>query len=298
MKPTKSVILVAAAWMAACGGGGGGGGGSERIVFEVPPRPTTSIDGSGDNLRPPREVLEPWFSRRTTIEPEPLDRAAEIALEEEALVLARNYLASNGFSRSDDVRVRLLLQDEYGGAHVKLEQTHEGVPVIGAGIVCHLHPDAPDGVTDALVKDLDVDTTPTVSESEAEGTALGRYPGGSSVPTIARTRLAVLPLHRLERVRAGHVEENTEDFDRVLEGARLVWEVVVEPEPVDVPALAAARLSSTPPNTDPDDSLLELLRLEHVTRAGNDRSPPMKESFSTALMAPGVRTRIDAHGGD
>jgi Zn-dependent metalloprotease len=288
-------LLLAGLALGACGGGGSDDDGGD---FVVAPLPASFLDGGENNQAPEDERMEPRPVRRTPIEVVPLDEAGKADAEEDALRLARFHLAATGFPRTTDVQVVHLLQDEFGGVHVKMEQTHGGLPVIGAGLVSHLYPNDPDDVTPNLVEGLDLDLAPVVLLMDAQNVALTRYPGSSSVALDVKTRLAVLPELEVVRVRFGHVEDNTEDFDRRLAGARLVWEILVEPQMPDLALVAGAGLPGAAVNEEPDDTLLTLLRDENVTRGGNESTLPAADNFATQVLAPGVRLRIDADTGE
>ena len=65
---------------------------------------------------------------------------------------------------------------EVGIRHLRYQQEVDGIRVIGGEAIVHIRPDgALRGITDELVDDLDVDTSPTIDEAAA----------------IARTRTAL-----------------------------------------------------------------------------------------------------------
>ncbi len=68
----------------------------------------------------------------------------------------------------DEVRERHVLLDARGVAHVRLDQIHRGIPVLGGQVIVHVPADGGAvRVTDRLLHDLDVDPDPAIGEGEA-----------------------------------------------------------------------------------------------------------------------------------
>ncbi|UQA59801.1 M4 family metallopeptidase [Polyangium aurulentum] len=86
--------------------------------------------------------------------------------------------------------------DERGEAHDRLAQKIDGIPVFGAGAIAHLDRNGDlRSVTDYLARDLRVETTATISESEATKIA---YASVDGVVTAKRgADLQILPRHQL-----------------------------------------------------------------------------------------------------
>ncbi|WP_375756371.1 M4 family metallopeptidase [Corallococcus exercitus] len=84
--------------------------------------------------------------------------------------------------------------DARGQAHERLTQTFQGVPVFGAAAIVHLGVNgAVEGVTDRLVRDLKVETTPRLKADEAIQRAVAAQEATGSVLTGApRADLQIL----------------------------------------------------------------------------------------------------------
>ncbi|RKG86991.1 bacillolysin [Corallococcus sp. CA049B] len=84
--------------------------------------------------------------------------------------------------------------DGRGQAHERLTQTFQGVPVFGAAAIVHLDANgAVAGVTDKLVRDLKVDTTPRLRAQEAIQRAVsGLEAAGSVISGAPRADLQIL----------------------------------------------------------------------------------------------------------
>ncbi len=298
-------VSVVVAIIAGCGGGAGEPGtgepGTGEPAFVVPPEPASFADRAGTNQAPRADELAEVFVPRVMGRPEPLTADERGAAEASALELARDWLAANGFGADDDVVPTHAHPDEYGRVHVKMAQTHRGVPVIGAGLVGHLHPDEPDDVPDDVsentVAGLSVDVLPVQTESAAIADAFARYGSRRGVVPLASARLAILPTLDLVRTGRSRAVDHTDDFERRLVDAHLVWEVVVEPEIPDLETVVLATLSTTPGGVDLDDAATDLARRENVTRGGNEEEEAVFEAFTTAITTPGVRYRFDASTG-
>jgi vibriolysin len=68
---------------------------------------------------------------------------------------------------------RTVMIDDFGAAHVRVRQEFDGVPVFGGEAVIHLGSDGLfDSMTDRLTRDITVDLTPTLRDSDALDLAL------------------------------------------------------------------------------------------------------------------------------
>ncbi len=266
--------------------------------FSVPSPPASYRTADGLNQTPRPDDLAPELVRRVAGRPEPLSDAQRQAAESRALTLAREWLAGSGFGPDADASVMSAVPDEYGSVHVKFTQMHRGVPVLDTGLIAHLYPDLDDEVTANVVAGLAVDVQPTVTEADARDTALARYGAATrTVPLETAVRLGVLPRFELVRTGTSRPVDHTDDFQRRLSDARLVWEVVVGPPEPDVDGAFQALLSGPlPPET--DDDATEASRRANGTRGGVADLPALSEDFTTIITTPAVRYRIDARTGD
>lgn len=83
--------------------------------------------------------------------------------------------------------------DALGQAHTRLTQTVDGIPVFGAAAILHTDEHgAVTGLTDGLVHDLEVSTTPRLSAPEAIERAVAATGGGSRLSAEPRAALAIL----------------------------------------------------------------------------------------------------------
>ncbi|MEQ1504785.1 MAG: M4 family metallopeptidase [Myxococcota bacterium] len=100
--------------------------------------------------------------------------------EQLAAELAESWLeeASNPAVRPiDDFVLERVALDELGMAHVRVQQTQDGVPVFGGEAIVHLDAAGAVTVTDAFVPSLRVDTVPELSADDAIDDAIGLFPG-------------------------------------------------------------------------------------------------------------------------
>ncbi|MHA7627934.1 M4 family metallopeptidase [Corallococcus sp. M7] len=104
--------------------------------------------------------------------------------------------------------------DGRGQAHERLSQTFQGVPVFGAAAIVHLDSNgAVAGVTDKLVRDLKVDTTPRLRAQEAIERAVASQEATGSVVTGApRADLQILADSKDTRL-TWRVQLETTDVD-------------------------------------------------------------------------------------
>jgi len=130
---------------------------------------------------------------------EPVMRAAPeeptLSLEElesrSQAVLEQHFLAAEPIETELEV-VRVAI-DRVKIAHTRVQQTYDGVPVFEGEAIVHLNPDGTErSVTNALVSDIDLETTPELSSSEAADLAMlehGR--GGEGEYTQLATELFI-----------------------------------------------------------------------------------------------------------
>ena len=88
----------------------------------------------------------------------------------------------------DAVFTKSVKVDELGMSHTRLTQTHDLVPVFGGEAIVHTdRKGAFRFMTDSLVRDIDVDTTPRLSELEAIDLAVSEHGGWDSLsdPPVA-----------------------------------------------------------------------------------------------------------------
>lgn len=108
----------------------------------------------------------------------PVFRDGSTAELELARTLASRHLAplveARGLAGLHELVPTRLEIDELGMADLKVQQHHQGVPVFGAEALVHLdETGALHSLTDHLLADLDVDTTPAVDEADAVERAVG-----------------------------------------------------------------------------------------------------------------------------
>lgn len=139
----------------------------------------------------PRSVSSPQLTA---------DQAQRLGL---AHVEARGMVG--GVSSADLKTVRAVDVDGLGEGHVRLSQTHQGVPVFGAEAVVHLRPDGTvKELTEALVTDITVDAKPTLTSEQAIDVAIGHgFAAGG------RAALSAAPKADLQILRAGRSPQLT-----------------------------------------------------------------------------------------
>jgi Zn-dependent metalloprotease len=277
--------------LSACGGGSG-----HVLVWDVPPLISPLTAGGVNNAEPPPEILAPEFVLRSEVEPVAPTREEQAALEADALALARAHLAATGVGAMADVAVTHFETDEFGSHHVKMEQLHDGVPVLGGGAIAHLYPDRPHGVTDNLVAGITTSTTPRVAQADALATAMAAY-GPSALPLDATQRLAIQPHGTLVRTGSAFPQDHTDDFALQLDSADLVYDITIGPEVPDDEALLLAVLDTTTPNTEPDDEALRVARAENATHGGHEPPEVTSNGPLAFLSEPAVRYLVDATTG-
>ena len=97
------------------------------------------------------------------------------------------------FRGAGEMSSRRVLMDSQGKAHERVSQSFKGVPVFGAAAIIHLgQGGAVASVTDRLVRDLKVDTTPRLKVDEAVQRAIAALETGSTVVGTPRADLQIL----------------------------------------------------------------------------------------------------------
>lgn len=96
-----------------------------------------------------------------------------------ARFLSLNYLEQRlgdyGIKSIGDLKVMAVFIDDLSMAHTRVQQTYQGVPVQGGEAIVHLNSDGTlFTVTDALVRDLEVNTQPKLSATKAANLAMAR----------------------------------------------------------------------------------------------------------------------------
>ena len=102
----------------------------------------------------------------TTGTPSELQQAASIGL-----IHLSAWAQTRGVA--DELRVTRVTVDSLSMAHVHVQQFHRGIPVFGGEAIAHLTSSGePLNETDALIRNVTVDTTPRVTAMDAVATAL------------------------------------------------------------------------------------------------------------------------------
>lgn len=121
------------------------------------------------------QAAAPLFDRDT--------QDARAVAQEKGLAQLARYAQENGYYNLEQ-RVAKVEIDDLNMAHTRVQQTVNGVPVWGGEAIVHLRKDGSlFTVTDNLVKNVFVDTTPTLSEKVAVEMATSRIRGGREVLT-------------------------------------------------------------------------------------------------------------------
>jgi Zn-dependent metalloprotease len=89
--------------------------------------------------------------------------------------------------------VRGVTIDSFGEAHTRIEQTYQGVPVFGGEVVMHLRGNGQvKSVTDGLVRNVAVDTTPAIAAQQAVETAVQTVGGWANVSHTPKSDLLIV----------------------------------------------------------------------------------------------------------
>src|SRR2546428_6104461 len=82
---------------------------------------------------------------------------------------------------AQELRVRQVVRDSLGQTHVRLDQVHQGVPVVGMQLVVHLDGSgAARSANGAFQAGIAVSVQPVVSAAHARDAAVQRFPGSLS----------------------------------------------------------------------------------------------------------------------
>ena len=93
-----------------------------------------------------------------------------------------------------ELSTRRVLKDQRGQSHERVAQSFKGVPVFGAQAILHLGADGSvESVTDKLVRNLRVETTPKLRAAEATQIALGRVSNAVGLVGTPKADLVILP---------------------------------------------------------------------------------------------------------
>lgn len=119
-------------------------------------------------------------------------RAAEVSGE--VIARLREARSTLGLGASDDFVLKDEMRDELGQVHVRLQQTHRGLPVWGGQAIVHVVPagDAPP-MTDALVRGIRVEPTPNLAPAEALAVAQDRLAPKGAYADPPRAELVIWP---------------------------------------------------------------------------------------------------------
>ncbi len=132
----------------------------------------------------------------------------------DAEALALDHVASSdrllqGVDSYATMRVGI---DSLGMAHVRLQQDVAGIPVFGGQAIVHLDEQGGYvGITDDMVRELEVDTTPLYTADEALSLALDDYGQGHGLKHDATTDLFILRIDDIDHLTWRVV---IPDFDR------------------------------------------------------------------------------------
>ncbi|HEV7555300.1 MAG TPA: hypothetical protein VGO00_07605, partial [Kofleriaceae bacterium] len=121
---------------------------------------------------------------------------------------------------SPDLEVAHTMVDPDGATHVRVAQRYKGLPVIGGTATIHTDAHGNEDVTDAFVKDLDVDITPRLSAAEALAAA-----GASATDSIELAIAVDKKRVRTTPRRDGDLRDNALAYQRVVTGAHLVYRI-------------------------------------------------------------------------
>ena len=98
------------------------------------------------------------------------------------------------FRGAGDVALKHSMRDEKGLAHERVTQSIRGVPVFGAQAILHLDANgAVASITDRLVRDLKVETTPKLRAEEATQIAITQVGGSRALKATPKADLQLLP---------------------------------------------------------------------------------------------------------
>nr|QKW93896.1 matrix-associated zinc metalloprotease FibA [Vitiosangium cumulatum] len=100
-----------------------------------------------------------------------------------------DFLAGAG-----ELSTKRVLKDLRGQSHERVSQSFRGVPVFGAQAILHLGADGSvESITDRLVRNLRISTTPKLRADEATQIAIGRVSGAVGLVGTPKSDLVILP---------------------------------------------------------------------------------------------------------
>ncbi len=121
------------------------------------------------------------------------DPQEEALAETLAFQHLNNFAAIGLVSDVQDLRTRRITIDDLAMAHVRLQQTVNGVPVYGGEAIVHMYEDGElRDLTDKLLRNLQVDTEPSYSAEEAIELAVQAYEGWEVLTDDPTAQLWVL----------------------------------------------------------------------------------------------------------
>jgi vibriolysin len=119
------------------------------------------------------------------------DDAASLA-RAEALAIDHLRAAPVASVGEDGLRVKSVFVDDFGGAHVRVQQFAGGVPVLGGEAIVHLDSTgAVAGMKDRLVRGVDDSARPAVGRDAALATAIAAVGGAATLSAPATIDLVV-----------------------------------------------------------------------------------------------------------
>ncbi len=301
MQWIRWVALLAALVFLGCGQNGAvetDPGDTDTLSWDVPAVPSPSPESGGlNNQPPPPELWKPVFVPRNRVPRQEISHLEKQKHTDNAVALVKDFMKSKKLGTDGNVAVQRFLVDEYGGVHVRMRQTHDGVPVLGGSAIAHIYPDMPSEITDGFIEGISVSTTPSIPEFDAEAIAESKYAetsGGSD--SEVELFLAVRPELQMKLV--GPDEDEALDYERELTGSKLVWVVLVAPPLPDFDAAVTAAITNTTPNEDPDGPDLQAERAENTTHGGNEEPAPTVDEHLEAITTAAVEYMIDAQTGE
>ena len=111
-----------------------------------------------------------------------------------ALAMMRSARARMGLDPGDDFTIKDLVRDGLGQVHVRLQQTHKGLPVWGGQAIVHLDPGKEgEPLTDALVRHVGIETTPNLQAAEALAVAQNRVVPVGDYTELPGAELVIWP---------------------------------------------------------------------------------------------------------
>ncbi len=240
----------------------------------------------------PIDTDAPLRPKLTPAERDRLEQTLELQAKQvtEELNSGRTRL---GLGPNDELKLTEAQIDPYGTAHFRFRQYHQGLRVMGVGLIAHR--DAASATnTPYLAPGLSMATTPTVPEAQARTIAeqaFGAVPGAALTTQV---ELAIQPIEvlRFEPDAAGGIT-NSDQMFRDVTGYRLVYVAQVAVEAPDEP--------EAPPEPPPTGEIpapspsraADTYSLDDTTPEGGSSA----ESESPALAQEPLRVIIDATTG-